>query len=314
MHFGLQIPRFAWPGGPTEIAPRLRQIATAAEDAGFDQLWVMDHFRQIPLMGRAWDDMLESYTTLAYLAGVTSSIRLGSLVTGVTYRNLAHLAKIIATLDVLSGGRANCGLGTAWFKQEHEAFGWEFPPVAQRYNLLRDALELLPAMWGPGTPRFEGRTVTVTEAMCYPRPIQRRIPITVGGSGERTTLRIVAKYADACNLFGEPAAVARKVAVLHQHCVDVGRDPRSIEITHLSTVFVGEGPPSIASWLDANKPRQQSVERFGRTVNAGTVAHHVDRIGEYGRIGVQRMIVSLADLDGPRSVEMFAKVIAEIRR
>jgi F420-dependent oxidoreductase-like protein len=240
IRIGLQIPRFTWTGGATEIAARLRDIAVSAEAAGFDQLWVMDHFRQIPTMGRAWDDMLESYTTLGYLAGVTSTIRLGTMVTGVTYRNIAHLAKIIATLDVLSKGRAMCGLGTAWFRQEHEAYGWPFPTVKERYDVLRDALELLPLMWGPGTPRFDGRTITVPEAMCYPRPLQAKIPILVGGSGERTTLRIVAKYADACNLFGEPEAVRHKVEVLVGHCADLGRDAAEIEITQLSTVMVGD--------------------------------------------------------------------------
>ena len=164
----------------------------------------MDHFLQIPQIGREWEDMLESYTTLGYLAGVTGRVTLGTLVTGITYRNLAHLAKIVATLDVLSGGRAVCGLGAAWFEREHRLYGWDFPPRRERYALLEDALELLPLMWGPGAPRFEGRTVTVDEAICYPRPLQERIPILVGGSGERRTLRLVARHADACNLFGDP--------------------------------------------------------------------------------------------------------------
>ena len=135
------------------------------------------------------------------------------LVTGITYRNLAHLGKIIATLDVLSGGRAICGLGAAWSKDEHVAYGWEFPSVAQRYAMLEDALQLLPLLWGPGAPRFEGRTSPCTEAMCYPRPFQEHIPVWVGGSGERRTLRLVAQYADACNLFGEAPQVRDKVGV-----------------------------------------------------------------------------------------------------
>ena len=212
LEFGLQVSRFGW-GGAT--AQTLAEVARAAEEAGFTSLWLMDHFLQIPQVGREWEDMLESYTTLGYLAGVTERIRLGTLVTGVAYRNLAHLAKLVATLDVLSGGRALCGLGAGWFEREHRLYGWAFPPLAERYALLEDALELLPLMWGPGSPRFEGRTTVVAEATCYPRPLQERIPLLVGGSGERRTLRLVARHADACNLFGDPddrAAQARGAA------------------------------------------------------------------------------------------------------
>ena len=149
LDFGLQISRFDFPGHPATTASTLAAIARAAEEAGFTNLWVMDHFLQIPQIGREWEDMLESYTTLGYLAAVTSTIRLGTLVTGITYRNLAHLGKIVATLDVLSHGRAFCGLGAAWFAREHQLYGWEFPAAARRYELLEDALQLLPLMWGP---------------------------------------------------------------------------------------------------------------------------------------------------------------------
>ena len=170
LDFGLQISRFGWPGHPASTAATLAEVARAAEETGFTSLWVMDHMLQIPQVGREWEDMLESYTTLGYLAGVTEHIRLGTLVTGITYRNVAHLAKIVATLDVLSGGRAMCGLGTAWFEREHDLYGWDFASRADRYARLEDALELLPLMWGKGAPRFEGRTMTVAEAVCYPRP------------------------------------------------------------------------------------------------------------------------------------------------
>ena len=201
----------------------------------------MDHFVQIPQVGREWEDMLESYTTLGYLAGVTERIRLGTLVTGITYRNVAHLGKIVATLDVVSGGRALCGIGAGWFEREHRLYGWELPPLRERFARLEDALELLPLMWGPGSPRFEGRTVTVEEAICYPRPLQERIPILVGGSGERRTLRLVARHADACNLFGDPETVRHKVAVLRSHCEAEGRDPAEVTVTHLGAArVVGE--------------------------------------------------------------------------
>jgi F420-dependent oxidoreductase-like protein len=252
LRFGLQLPRHGWPGGTAETAGHLREAARAAEDAGFVSLWVMDHFIQIPQAGREWEDILESYTTLGFLAGVTSRIRLGTLVTGVTYRNVALLGKIIATLDVVSGGRAIAGLGAAWYEREHVAYGFEFPPLRERYALLEDALELLPLMWGKGAPAYKGRCIEVPEAMCYPRPLQEHIPILIGGSGEKKTLRLVAKYADACNLFGDAKTVARKIAVLHEHCAAEGRDPKAIEITHLGTLSTSADPiPRYAEYAAA---------------------------------------------------------------
>jgi F420-dependent oxidoreductase-like protein len=253
--FDLQIARWGVDGGPAAAREQLAEVALAAEQAGFGALWVMDHFVQIPHVGPEWDDMYESYTTLSYLAGVTRTIRLGALVTGVTYRNLAHLAKIVATLDVLSGGRAMCGLGAAWFAREHELYGWELPPVARRYDLLEDALELLPLMWGKGTPRFDGRTTTVPAAVCYPRPLQEHIPLLVGGSGERRTLALVARHADACNLFGEPDVVRHKVEVLHRHCASEGRDPATIMVTNLAQVPDG--------------PLDDAIGRFRAYADAG---------------------------------------------
>ena len=278
LRFGLQLSKFDWPGGPGTTATTLRSIASRLEAAGFDSLWVMDHFRQIPQVGRAWNDMLESYSTLAFLAAVTSRVRLGTLVTGITYRNVAHLGKIIATLDVLSEGRAMCGLGAAWFEHEHRAFGWDFPALRNRYALLEDALELLPLMWGKGSPAYVGRVLSVPEAMCYPRPLQARIPILVGGSGERQTLQLVAKHADACNLFGEPNVVRHKVSVLYAHCADLGRDPSGIEVTHL-----GEAPAS-----------EDPAERIGY-------------YRELAEAGVQCAIVPLSD---PAAIDQFAEVVA----
>jgi F420-dependent oxidoreductase-like protein len=252
----------------------------------------MDHFVQIPQVGREWEDMPESYATLAFLAGVTERIRLGTLVTGAGYRNLAHLAKVIATLDVLSGGRALCGLGAGWYEREHRLYGWRFPPLAERFARLEDALELLPLMWGPGAPPFDGRTITVPEAICYPRPLQERIPILVGGSGERRTLRLVARHADACNLFGDPATVRRKLAVLRGHCEAEGRDPAAIAVTHLAAARV----------IAPGEPREGA--------GAATADEHVGRLRELAEAGVQTAIVGLGDADGPASVERFADVIA----
>jgi F420-dependent oxidoreductase-like protein len=295
LEFGLQVSRFDWPGHPVTTRPVLAEIAQAAEEAGFTSLWVMDHFLQIPQIGREWEDMLDSYTTLGYLAGVTEQIRLGTLVTGITYRNIAHLAKIVSTLDVLSGGRAVCGLGAAWYEREHKLYGWEFPPLRERYKLLEDALELLPLMWGRGSPPFKGRTLEVSETICYPRPLQEHLPILVGGSGERRTLRLVARHADACNLVGDPDTVAHKLTVLHEHCATEGRDPAAIEVTHFAPARLVEA----------------GQERPGP--EAGTVAEHIGRYRELAEAGVQTAIVGLGDLEGAAQVRGFADVIAAFR-
>jgi F420-dependent oxidoreductase-like protein len=278
LSFGLQISRFDAPRG--EAAQALAKMARAAEEAGFGSLWLMDHFVQIPQVGREWEDMHEAYATLGYLAAVTERIRLGTLVTNVAHRNLAHLAKIVATLDVLSGGRALCGIGAGWYKREQQLYGYD---VRDRFARLEDALGLLPLMWGPGAPRFEGRTITVPEAVCYPRPLQERIPILVGGGGERRTLRLVARAADACNLFGGPDDVRRKLAVLHSHCAAEGRDPAAITVTHLSS-------PGTAGT---------------------TVAEEVGRYRALAEAGVQAAIVALADV---AAIRRFSEVVAAFPR
>lgn len=273
--FGLQLPRHGWPNTATS----LRDVARAADDAGFTSLWVMDHFIQIPQAGRVWDDLLEAYTTLGYLAGVTDRVRLGTLVTGVTYRNVALLGKMLATLDVVSGGRAIAGLGAAWYEHEHVAYGFDFPPLRDRYALLEDALQLLPLMWGKGNPAFTGQVVSVPDTTCYPRPVQDRIPILIGGSGEKKTLRLVAQYADACNLFGEPKMIERKLRVLHAHCAEVGRDPAEIEVTHLGTVSDAADPiPAYEAYASAGvqtaivnlrgEPTPADVEALGPLISA----------------------------------------------
>jgi F420-dependent oxidoreductase-like protein len=291
LRFALHLARFAWPGGGPELRPNLARMARTAEEIGFDAISVMDHYVQIPVVGPEWEDLPESTTTLAYLAGCTERVRLGALVNGVTYRNLAQLGKQVATLDVLSGGRAFCGLGLGWHEREHDLYGWPFPSVPERYELLEDALELLPLLWGPGSPRFEGRTVTVPEAICYPRPLQERIPVLVGGSGEQRTLRLVARHADACNLFGDPAEIRRKVEVLHRHCAAEGRDPAEITITALATAGV----------LAPGQDRTEDDE--------GTVEEQVGRFRELADAGVQQVFVGVHDPGTGEGLERFAPVV-----
>lgn len=313
MRFGLTLSSFTWPGENIDIGPTLTSIARDAEAAGFSSLWVMDHVMQIPQVGREWEPVLESTTALGFLAAATERIRLGTLVTGITYRNVAHIGKIAATLDVLSGGRAMCGLGAAWFDREHRAYGWDFPPLEERYELLEDALELFPLLWGPGAPAFHGRRVNVEEALCYPRPIQERIPILVGGSGERRTLRLVARHADACNLFGEPDVIEQKIAILHRHCATEGRDPAEISITQLSSVLCAPDTDSLAVMLAARSNDQVPTEIVGEQLAAGTVDDHIGRFRALADAGVNEVIVSLADIGQPGAVERFTEVIEAFR-
>lgn len=313
LRFGLHIGNFTFPGGPAAIPEQLREIAHAAENSGFDAIYVMDHFRQIPQIGRPWEDFLESYTTLAYLAAHTERVRLGTLVTGITYRNVAHLAKIVATLDVLSGGRAVCGIGLAWWAEEHAAYDWTFPPVRDRYALLEDALRLLPTMWGPGAKPFVGEVLNVPDTGCYPRPLQQRIPIVVGGSGERHTLRLAAQYADAANVFGDAANVRHKAAVLRAHCVAVDRDPAEVEMTHLSTVLVGADREDLDNRIERLRPRRWTPGRYAAAVNAGTVDDHIGRFRELAEAGASEVIVRLADLQDAEPIERMARVVAAFR-
>ena len=313
LRVGLHLGQFAAPGGAPATRGWLREVATAVEDAGFDAVYVMDHFRQIPQVGRPFDDMLESFTTLAYLAACTERVRLGALVAAVTHRSVPLLAKTVATLDVLSGGRAVCGLGLGWYAAEQAALGIELPAVADRYALLEDALQLLPVMWGPGSKPFRGRVLDVPEALCYPRPLQEHVPLLVGGAGERRTLRLAARHADAANVFGDLATVRRKGAVLRAHCEDVGRDPAAVELTHLTTVLVGDDDAHVARLVERHRPRTRSAERYAATVHAGTVADHARRLAALAEVGVSEVMVRLVDVVDPGSVARMGAVIAALR-
>jgi F420-dependent oxidoreductase-like protein len=242
MKIGLQIPNFTWPSGPARIGGTLEDIARAAEGAGFSSLWVMDHFFQIPPVGPAETDMLEGYSTLSYLAAVTSKVRLGTMATGVVYRYPGILVKTVTTLDVLSGGRAYLGIGAAWFEREALGLGTPFPPLGTRFELLEEALEIARQMWSDDNGPYHGKHNHLTETLCSPQPLSRpHPPILVAGGGEKKTLRLVAQYADACNLFGDAAMVAPKLEVLKRHCADLGRDYAEIEKTTLGTADFSPG-------------------------------------------------------------------------
>jgi F420-dependent oxidoreductase-like protein len=226
MHVGIHANRFTWPGGPAAIGPTLAAIAQRAEAAGLYNLSVMDHFFQIAGNGPPNHEMLEGYTTLGFVAGKTSRLRLGTVVTGVTYRHPGLLIKEATTLDVLSGGRAFLGIGAAWFEGEHLGLGVPFPPLKERFERLEEALQIAHHMWkGDETP-FVGRYYQLQQPLCYPRPVQQpHPPILIGGGGEQKTLRLVATYGDACNLHEGvgPEVLRHKLEVLGEHCVKAGR-------------------------------------------------------------------------------------------
>jgi F420-dependent oxidoreductase-like protein len=313
LRFGLHIGQFNFAGGTTAIAAALKRLAGSVEEAGFDAIYVMDHFRQIPQLGRPWEDFLESYSTLSYLAAVTERVRLGALVTGVTYRNVGLLGKIIATLDVLSAGRAVCGLGLAWHRDEHAAYGWDFPGTSDRYAVLEEALQVLPILWGPGSPAFYGKHVQVAEALCYPRPVQEHVPVVVGGGGERRTLRLAARYADMANVMGDIETVGRKRNVLDEHCRAEGRDPESVELTHLATALIGRDDAHVGELVDKNRRRGFTRQKAISEMNAGTVDDHVGRFRALVEAGDKEAVVRLPDpLDGS-VMEQMAAVISEFR-
>jgi F420-dependent oxidoreductase-like protein len=309
LDFGLQIAVFNFTGSPQATGERLVEIAQAAEEVGFSSLWVMDHFMQIPQVGPEWWDMPEAYTTLAYLAAATRRITLGTLVTGVGYRNPALLGKMIATLDVLSGGRSMAGLGTGWFERETTGYGYPVPTTKERLDRLEDVLQLLPLLWGPGSPSFEGKAFSVPEAMCYPRPLQDHIPILVGGGGEKRTLRLVAQYADAANFFGDPADVRHKIEVLNEHCAAVRRDPTEITITHLGPALVANDQSDLERRIAAIKPNNVSAAQFGATMNAGTIEDQIGRFRTLAEAGVQAAIVSPVAISDASGVHRLAPII-----
>ncbi len=236
----LQIPRFTYEGvAPEDQFERVAAVAVAAEESGFDAVFVMDHFWQLAMMGPPDWDMFDGYTLLAALAARTSRVKLGTLVTGVTYRNPAHLAKIVTNLDVISRGRALLGIGAAWYEEEHRGYGFDFPPLRERFERLVDALHICRAMFTEHAPSYSGKHHSIEGAFNVPRPVTPGgPPILIGGSGERVTLRLMAEHADACNIIATKQELPHKLEVLHRHCADLGRDPASLTTTWLGSLVI----------------------------------------------------------------------------
>ncbi len=296
MKLGLQISSFTWPGGDAAIGQTLARVCAAADDAGFDSIWVMDHLFQIRSVGEVEEPMLEGMTALGYMAAHTRRARLGLMVGAVPYRQPGLWIKATTTLDVLSSGRAWFGIGAAWNVAEANALGMAFPDLPDRFAMLADTLQMADHAWtgerGSQQP-FDGRRVHAGRLLNSPQALSRpRIPIMVGGGGERTTLRLVARYADACNVFGGPDMLRHKYAVLREHCEQVGRDYASIERSNLATISI------------TPDGRQGSLTPSGL----------VERLGNWAEAGAQHTIFSVRGVDDIAKLELIGReVIPHIR-
>ena len=290
MKFGLQINNFTWPGGAAAIGPTLGRVTRTADDVGFDSIWVMDHFFQIRGLGPPEAPMLEGTTALGFMAANSKKARLGLMVGGIHYRQPGLWIKAATTLDVLSGGRAWFGIGAAWNEEESTSLGFPFPPLRERFEMLEETLQMAQAMWSGGSgsgESFHGKRYTATRLLNSPQAISRpRVPIMIGGGGERKTLRLVAQYADACNVFGDGARIAHKYAVLREHCERLGRPYEEIERSTLQSVDV-----------DA-----QSADEL------------VERFGALGEAGAQHILVSVRGVsDVSRLERIGAEVLPQLR-
>jgi F420-dependent oxidoreductase-like protein len=287
MDLDLHVWRFDWADGPAAIGPGVADLAQRAEAIGVKTLSFMDHFFQMERAAPPTDPMLEGYTALGFVAGCTSSLRLRLLVTGVTYRHPGVLAKSVTTLDVLSGGRAELGIGAAWYEREHLGLGVPFPPMKERFERLEEAIQICLQMWSDDDGPYDGRHYQLAETLCRPQPVSSPRPrIMIGGGGEKKTLRFVATYADACNPMGSPEDVAHKIDVLRRHCDDVGRDPNEIEVT---TMF-------------RNLPPNPSADDILRAAEA------------YAAVGVSTLVVApMGDQPAAALEATFAPVMDRLR-
>ena len=298
MKVGLQIYSFTWPGGAAAIGPTLARTAAAADDAGFDSLWVMDHFWQIGGPGSELEPMLEGWTALGFMAAHTQRARLGLMVGGVHYRNPGLWAKAATTLDVLSGGRAWLGLGAGWHQAESEGLGFPYPDTNSRFEMLEDTLQIARGMWQGergSEESFAGRQFSATRLLNVPQSISRPgVPIMIGGGGEKRTLRLVARYADGSNMFGGPDQLQHKYAVLAEHCAAEGRPFEAIERSTLQSVGLFEPHP----FQPTTETPDQIVDRFGKLAEAG----------------VQHVIINTNDAHNPDAMSLMAdKMLPQLR-
>jgi F420-dependent oxidoreductase-like protein len=311
LRLGLQIPNFTYPGVPDgELFDRVADIAVTAEQAGFDSIWVMDHFYQIPNVGQRTEPMLESYTLLGGIAARTSRAVLGTMVTGVTYRNPALLAKIVTTLDIVSSGRAILGIGAAWNEDEHRGYGFDFPPAGERLGRLEEAVQICRGMFTQEEFTFQGRFYRTNGALNFPRPVRPGgIPILIGGSGERRTLRLVATYADACNLFGDVATIRHKLEVLQRHCKEVGRDPSAIIKTRLGTLVIAGTQAEAQRKAEAHWKRRGVIEAWRASYIVGDPDGVAEQVRTYFEAGLDGLFFNMPDAYDLETVALAGKTL-----
>jgi len=314
---GFQIPNYTFPGVTNDkLFDHVVMLATTAERAGFDSVWAMDHFYQLPSIGLRTEPMLEAYTILSGIAARTRKVRVGSLVTGVTYRNPALLAKEATTLDIVSSGRAILGIGAAWNEDEHRGYGYDFPPVGERISRLEEALQICRAMFREDAPTFVGRYYQIEGALNFPRPIQANgPPIMIGGGGEQRTLKLVAQYADMSNIFGDPTTVRHKLDVLERHCEAIGRDPNTIVKTRLGSLIIRK------SDAEAQRLFEQVLNLPGidkERVRTSFLAGSPDRVAEQAQkfldAGLDGLIFNMPRMEDPQAIELAGQTLAGLRQ
>ena len=305
LKFGLQHPNFTFDGEGHQAVEKLRTLVGRVESYGLDSFWVMDHFHQIRNVGQVQEPMLEGWTTQSVVAGFTNKIKLGTLVTGIVYRHPSVLAKMGATLDVLSNGRLFMGIGAAWNVDEATAYGIPFPPVKERMQRLEEAVQVIKKMWTEETATFEGKFYQLRNAYCNPKPLQKpHPPIMIGGSGERRTLKIVARYGDACNIFGSVDTVKKKLEILREHCRSVGRDYESIVKSKLGHIVIDkdkEKATEAVKGLPEDRRREYAIY--------GTPEEVRRQVEAFRDAGIEYLIVNLEPDRELRALELFASEV-----
>jgi F420-dependent oxidoreductase-like protein len=309
----LHLPNFNYPDTePDQLFERLAEIAQTAEESGFSSITVMDHLHQIRNVGPRTNHMLEGNTILGGLAARTSRVSLGLLVGGVTYRNPALLAKITTTIDVISGGRAVLGLGAAWNEEEHDAYGIPFPPLKERFERLEDALRIARAMFTQLESSVSGRHHSTQGAINSPQPLRGDIPIVIGGSGERKTLKLVARYADGCNVFGDVERSRHLMEVLDRHCEDVGRDPSEITRTRMGVAFVAPTHEEAMRKFEAVKRAGMPEERVRHVAMAGDPDGIAEQTQAFLDAGIEGLTLSIPDVHDLETVALVGEALSPL--
>ena len=315
LRLGLQVPSFTYPGVTNDrLFETVSQIATTAESSGFDSVFVMDHLFQLPFVGPPDDAMFESSVILSAIAARTSRVKVGAMVTGVTYRNPAFLAKVVTSIDVISSGRAILGIGAAWHDVEHEAYGFPFPRPGERLDRLEEAVQICRLMFTQERPSFEGTYYRIHEALNSPRPVTPGgPPILIGGGGERRTLQLVARYGDASNLFGDAAEVRRKLDILERHCAEAGRDPADITKTRLGTLVIGATSEEAARiGQEMRRTRGLSEEDYAMRALEGDP----DTVAEQARVlldaGLDGLVFNMPNADSLEHVSLAGRTLAQL--